>query len=226
MPWKYVHRGSHRWAVHPTLFPCLPKGKYQVIKKLLPVVSWIGFFASAVSEYGLDIDFPLTPAFWLAIVCCMMFAPVGHAALTSRIHGGRKRETATYFSGGLPSLSDSANLINTGPKSPRTNERSSSFIQGAFSLTGSYRCQMTSGGVTGAVRSAIPVAIFLSPTVTRGPPLSNSQIEDPPDRLARQFFTPRFPPRLTVHNSPTAHDAFLSGADQTQVYSAIGGDQA
>ncbi len=195
-------RGSSRRAIHQNaglpLHP--PKEKYQ-LKKLVSVVSWIGFLASAVSEYGFDADFPLTPAFWLAIAFCVMFASIAPAVIGRRIHGIGKQETGTYLSGDVPSPSDSASLVSTCHKSPRISDRFPSICQDNFRLTGRYCGQMSSGGGIVTVSEAIPAAIFLSPAATREPPWSDNQIGGTLGRPARCFFTTPLPSDTNLSSS-------------------------
>ncbi len=78
------------------------------MKKLASVVSWIGFLASAVSEHGFDVDFPLTlarrslgvggPSLWVAIAFCVMLATGARAADNSWTDGSSKWETPGNWS--------------------------------------------------------------------------------------------------------------------------------
>src|SRR5882724_3715380 len=131
--------GSRSKAVHPAaiLFRCPPREKHS-IEKLVSVVSWIGFLVSAVSEYGFDVDFPLTPTFWLAIAFCVMIATVGHAVVINRIHGVGKREIGTNLSGDAPLLSHFASSKCVGNKSLRTSDQSPNLFHHDFSITGRY----------------------------------------------------------------------------------------
>jgi hypothetical protein len=227
---KNVQRGSHRKAVHhnATLFPC-PRREKNQIKNLVSVVSWIGFLASAVSEYGLDVDFPLSPALWLAIAFCVMFATVGHAVVSDQIHGIGKRETGTYLSGAVPSLSDSVSFINPGHKSPRISDRCRGICQDSCRVTGDGAIRMNLGDASITASDAMPAAIFMSPATTRGPPWASEQstylFGGTLGRPARHFYTAPLPSETHLHDSSTAPNAFLNSTDQTSIRSAIEGDQ-
>ena len=178
-------RGSHRKAVHQhATLPLHPlKEKYH-IKKLFSVVSWIGFLASTVSEFGFDMDFPLTPSLWLVIAACAVIGATAHAAIGSRIHANGKRKTGTYLSGDVSSLCDSASSIS---------DRSPSIYQNSFSVNGGHGGQMSSNRRIITASDVIPAVIFLSPAVTRGPPWHDSQIARTPSHSARLFCTAPLP---------------------------------
>lgn len=91
--------------------------------KLLALASWIGLLISAVSEYGFDVDFPLTPPLWLVIAISALLFAAAHAAIGSRIHGIGKREIETSLSGAVSSRLDFAISISDGHKSPRDSDR-------------------------------------------------------------------------------------------------------
>jgi len=85
--------------------------------KLLAWISWITFLASAVAEWGLELDFPLTPSLWLAISAITFFATTTHAALTTNNWidpSSGKWETAGNWSLGVPSSSQSILIITNG----------------------------------------------------------------------------------------------------------------
>jgi hypothetical protein len=213
-------RGSHRKAFHhdASLFPCQSTKKYQV-KKLASLLSWIGFLASAVSEYGFDVDFPLTPTFWLAIAFCVMFASIGHAAVGHRIHGVGKREIGTNLSGDAPSLSHFAGSQCVGNKSLRTSDRSPNLYQPDLTITGGYLGQMSAGGVLVTPSDAAPAVTFLCPVATRGPPSASEKSTYPFDGAPLS-------PQIRLHDSPVSvvRSAFHSGTDQTPIRSAIDGE--
>jgi len=194
---KLVQNGSHRRAVYPDATPRVhrPQEEYQ-IKKLLPVVSWIGFLASAISEYGFDIDFPLTPALWLMIAICAVVMATAHAAIGSRIHGIGKRETVSHLPGDVPSLSDAARTISTGSKSSWTSDRCLSIFQDSCRVADHGDIRVNSRGVIVTASDAIPAVIFLSPAVTRGPPWCDSQVTRTPGCSARLFCTAPLPSEI------------------------------
>jgi len=210
-------RGSRNKAVHQAapLFPCRSTKKYQV-KKLASVLSWIGFLVSAVSEYGFDINFPLTPTLWLAIAFCVMFASSGHAAVDHRIHGVGKRKIWTDLSGGAPSLSDFASLKCVDNKSPRTSEQSPNLYQHDLTITGGYHGQMRAGGVLVTPSDAIPAVVFLSPVAPRGPPSASEQRAYP--------FDGPHPSETHLQDLSLARNISLNPAHQAPIHSAIDGE--
>ncbi len=224
-----VSGGSHRTAIHQSAaLPLhLPKEKYQ-FKKLVSVVSWIGFLVSAVSEYGFDVDFPLTPPVWLAIAVCAVVMAAAHAGIGSRVHGIGKRETVTYLSSDVPSPSDSASFISNGnagrPTTPVGDCRATAPV--AISLDGrisASRALALQFLVCVAASDTIPSLIFLSPAVTRGPPSSDNQIDRTLGRPARPGYSAPLSSEIHLHDPSTARNASLNGTDQTPIRSAIVG---
>jgi hypothetical protein len=199
-----VSRGSRRKAVphNAALSPCPPKEKHQ-IKKLIPVVSWIGFLASAVSEYGLGIDFPLTPPVWLMIAVCAVMMATAHAAIGNRIHSLGKRETGTYLSSHV--------LLKMAPAAVSGPTRHADF----WAFVVGRACPPAAGkrshgdprlgDVIVTASNAIPAIIFLNPAATRGPPGSDNQIDRPLGRPAQQPSTalPPFEIHFSSRNSLT-----------------------
>ncbi|HXJ39052.1 MAG TPA: hypothetical protein VNH18_07225, partial [Bryobacteraceae bacterium] len=118
---------------------------------------------SAVSEYGFDVDFPVTPTFWLVIAFCVMFASFGHAVLSQRIPGFGKQEIGTNLSGETLSQSHFANSKCVDVKSLRISDRSPNLYQPDLTVTGAYHRQMSAGGVLVTPGDAIPVVIFPNP---------------------------------------------------------------
>src|SRR2546426_987286 len=75
--------------------------------KPFALISWVGFLVSAVAEWGLEIDFPLTPALWLAMAAVAFFSTTTHAALTTNFwidtSGGGQWEIGSNWNHGVPS---------------------------------------------------------------------------------------------------------------------------
>ncbi len=84
-------------------------------RKVFALASWAGFLVSVVSEWGLDIDLPLTPALWLMIAAFTFFATSAHAALTTNSWknsiGGFWDTTSNWSLGVAPSSNQAAVLI-------------------------------------------------------------------------------------------------------------------
>jgi len=71
-------------ATHtPFLFQALQNPNATMKTKMIALISWAVFLASATLEYVMDIDFPLTPTAWLAIAMCALMAATTHAATTN-----------------------------------------------------------------------------------------------------------------------------------------------
>src|SRR5207244_2069208 len=134
---------------------------------------WAAFLASAVSEWGFDFDFPLTPSLWLAVAAFLVFVTTAHAAIPSRIRNIRERETGTYLSVAVPTLSDSASSIsNTDAGRP-----TAPVAIGPESKIWASRALAPQFLVCVTASDAIPVVIFLSPADNRGPPGGDDQID-------------------------------------------------
>ena len=85
--------------------------------KLLPWISRIVFLASMMGEWCLNVDLPLTPAFWLLVVVAALAIPSARGALTTNgwtNSNGDKWETATNWSSGTPSLANADLGITNG----------------------------------------------------------------------------------------------------------------
>jgi len=82
--------------------------------KLFARLSWIVFLASAVGEWGFNVDLPLTPLIWLAVAVTAVIVPSAHAAEITNswinITGG-KWETNANWSVSDPSLNNAAVMI-------------------------------------------------------------------------------------------------------------------
>jgi hypothetical protein len=203
-------RGSHRNAVHQHATQVLhPQtalsavgfqrsarrfaGQSLRLPGAAAAASWIGFLLSAVSEYGFDLDFPLTPPLWLVIAIITLVAqvfacprladsalPVFARAQTinNRTHGSGQWKTCAYWCGSASSLSDSVSFISnpdaSRPSAPVGNCRATPKAfgvaidpAGGISASGGPAVQV-SGCLT--TSEAMQPAIFLHPMTNRGPP--------------------------------------------------------
>ncbi len=162
-------------------------------KKLLVLVGWAGFLAAAIAEYGFDLDFPLTPPVWLAIVLCAVLIATAHTTISSRIYGSAEWETGA----GLISNGDKFTDNRVSPRisnpsadhRPSVNSRSRNIFPNDFSVTGNGHVRMSLSGVIVTASGVMPAIIFLNPTTIRGPPSGDNQIADTLDRPARHFCT-------------------------------------
>lgn len=124
---------------------------------------WFVFVVSAISEYGFDIDFPLTPSLWMAVaLCAVVLARVKPAAGSSSCVDGNQL-TSVCCSGAsvkhpmFPSQDDSRQTYShDGMAFP--------LVCGDSSLlsVGHFRFALISEG---KLRFA-----FLDPMTVRGPP--------------------------------------------------------
>ena len=209
-----------RRALHPdaTQLVLLREGSPH-LRRWAALGSWIGLLISAVSEYGFDVDFPLTPPVWLMIAVCAAAILTVHTVIGNRPQAKGRRGAAACWSSDTQLLSRLASFITNGIKSPRASDRSQSIDQCDFNNQGDHRAPMSSYGATVAASDAMPAFIFLGSATSRGPPWAGNQI-DP----ARQFCSLPLPSKIHVHNSLAARNAFLSGTDPTPIRSAIEGD--
>jgi len=109
-----VSGGSRTQAVHSDAAQAVStRRRYNrlgawatVTRTGLVVVSWAGLLVSAVSEYGFDVDFPLTPPLWLAIAVCLWLICSAH--ITAAVPTDRAAEPAsrTRWMGDALSLID------------------------------------------------------------------------------------------------------------------------
>ena len=199
----HVSGGSHRRAVHPNVMArvCLPRMGHR-FEKLFRVFSCVGFLASAVSEYGFDVDFPLTPHVWLVIAICAVVVATAHAALP-------KASGLT----GILSQSESASFLSNvnpgGPTAPVRDCRATAPVaigpEATISASGALALQIL---VCVTASDGIPAIVFLSPAATRGPPWSNNRI-DPAlceqraglGRSARHCYTASLPSEIHPSSS-------------------------
>ncbi len=83
--------------------------------KLLAWVSWITFLASAVAEWGLHLDLPLTPVLWLIVATSTLIATTTRAAVTTNswiLAGSGKWEDGGHWSLlSAPAPSNGADII-------------------------------------------------------------------------------------------------------------------
>ena len=141
----------------------------KVKTKLIAMASWIGFLGLAASEYGCDVDFPLTPTLWLAIGICAAVVVTVHAAPASRTHTGES-ERRTYWSVGATSLSDSAKAPSTGNQSRGFADDCRAICEDILSVGDRCGAQLNSHGSIVMITGAMPTVRFLTPKAPRGPP--------------------------------------------------------
>jgi hypothetical protein len=158
-------------------------GGATVTRKLVALVSWIGFLASAVSEYICEVDFPFTPMLWLVIGICVAVIATAHPAISGRTHGG-KSDTGIRWIVGAPSLPDSAST-RSGNTVPRVDDDDRSPCD--YNLRAPNRYRAHSGTTAGIVMvsDTIPAVVFLSTASTRGPPWRDNHIDATPGRPAQ-----------------------------------------
>jgi len=180
-------RGSHRRAVrsHATGFSFS-----------LNPLTWASggvFLISAISEYGFDIDFPLTPTLWLAIAVCAVLVTcvarattgafslhaiagtaviallaTGHGAVCSRQHQRRHSPPAPHTRLLQQLRVKRARTDNSGPRPPVE-----SGIVGRASLL--FRLP-SARNVINVRNDTIPVVKFLNPARVRGTSIDRSHL--------------------------------------------------
>jgi len=72
----------------------------------LVVARWSGLLVSAVSEYGFDLDFPLTPPLWLAIAVCVWLICSVHTSIACRTEHITNRVEGAQWAAKHPSLTE------------------------------------------------------------------------------------------------------------------------
>jgi hypothetical protein len=165
-----VSRGSHRQAVHQnaTLFLYPSKEKYQ-IKKFVPVIPWIVFLVSAISEWGLDIDFPLTPPAWLLIAVCAVMVAAAHATIRGRSRDANQPAAGSYSFIHSSSLTDAVR-----PNSIAGNCRATAPVAICHNVNISASEALALPILVYRTGGDVPALTILSPATTRGPPGSVS----------------------------------------------------
>ena len=156
--------------------------------KLLTLSPWAGFLVSAISEYGFDVDFPLTPPLWLLIAICVVVGATAHAiSLDSNASSQPANPLAVRVF-----LPDSG-LRLTAPTVQRrawANGRLRNICKTDFSVYDHGLSPVTlSNVIIGA--DAVLAVIFLGRASIRGPPWGGVQcpglFDRTPRRPARPF---------------------------------------
>jgi hypothetical protein len=210
-------RGSHSKAVHynATLSPWPPKERYQV-EKLVSVVSWIGVLASAVSEYGFDVDFSLAPSLWFAVAVFAFVAAahnVSYGTAARSPVGVRARQPDWNCRAGTPTLCLSTSwvpAVRVSNSSVHGHPISENSVVPRVSLRAPVRGAATvSATVTDS--DTVPAVSFLSPAATRVPLWSDDQIAGTLGRQARHVYTTSHPSEARLPNTrPSTMIAIMS----------------
>ena len=246
-----VSGGSHRKAVHldaaqavSTRIAFLRRVTWATAARTgITVGSWIGFLISAVSEYGFDVDFPLTPPLWLVTAICLtvivtaLYRPIGHSV---KSHGERD----LYSSHGVGFLADATGATIGGTTSARSRltrlscvglfygrAQSDGYDQSICRLnsavTDDHVLTVCRDGIV-AARAAIQPMVLLGPTVTRGPPGTGDQSPRPFERMpgcpARCCCTAPPSAEIHHHNSLSRPTVFQNRMDESLIRSAIEGE--
>jgi len=140
--------------------------------KILAWISWVIFLTSATAEYGLDIDFPLTPPVWLAIAAIVFFATAMQVRLSKPSHPGCGHSgTSLSRLVRAPELSRTVYPLGYSVARSRLDDSSQNDDSpNAVSTRWTFRPTMDSDGNT--IRDVVVMAdaILLRPEVDRGPP--------------------------------------------------------
>lgn len=208
--------------------------------KLLTLAAWSGFLVSAVSEYGLGEDFPLTPLLWLAIAVAVLLA-TNHASVGTLIRGNGRWETPVYQSGDAWLAPGSASFVGNANKSTpnraslrtsgatdhrhlQSNRRLQDFTPDNCTITVSALPPSQLGGVIVTASDVLQAVSLLSPTTTRGPPWGGDQslclFDITSGQPARTFSTAPHPSKPQLSNS-----VLRNPTDQEPIRSASEGDQ-
>jgi len=218
-----------------------------VTRTALAVASWAGLLVSAISEYGFDVDFPLTPPLWLAIAVCVWLISSAHitaAAPTDRVAEPASR---ARWRSDAPSLIDPGTRLLISDKS--TDSQPSNRSKGRLEhralqvkrgfedspqdcpnipATGVTPLNLTSEAVT--VPRTIQSVVFPDSTAARGPPRvmreSPQLFACPLGRPTRPYYFASLPLKFNVSDSLPIRAGFPSRFGQTPIRSAIDGEQA
>jgi hypothetical protein len=175
---------------------------------------------SAVSEYGFEIDFPLTPPVWLVITICAAAIMIAHAVFAHRPHGTDKRNTGINWASGASARLEAGWLLvhegtcrTTAPVAICPEEKA--LASGALAL-------QALGSFTAS--DDVPALTILRPAAARGPPGTCNQIAAAPRQPAAQPVTSAHSFPSYLHDSSKALHAFLTSTNQEPILSAIEGD--
>ena len=69
--------------------------------KLFAGVSWIVFIVSAAGEWGLNVDLPLTPTFWLLVAIAIFLVPATRGATVTQVAAGQQHAVFVESDGSL-----------------------------------------------------------------------------------------------------------------------------
>lgn len=128
--------------------------------------SWIAFLVSAISEYGLDYDFPLTPPLWLAIAVCAMLPTAVHAGVWGRTCANGDRLLRIHRSADLSELIHIGKRVLPGADSVPSS-------QAYRSLAEPFRRSVRNlYDFVGDKNESAPPLLLLHPATSRGPPRS------------------------------------------------------
>lgn len=142
--------------------------------KLIALISWIVSLESAVFEYGLDIDFPLTPLLWLSVAVCALAAAMAYA---SQNPVGWPGDTTSLCQSSIPSGNHAAPPIAGlfAHYRARSARRFRSISQQNLSVAHTPGIQPASCSIVVNTRDAAPPVIFFCSATTRGPPCASNQ---------------------------------------------------
>jgi hypothetical protein len=151
---------------------------------------------SAVSEYGFDFDFPLTPPVWLVIAIGVVVMATTHNVIGSRIHSRDKCETgnhrlvnAALLSESIRPTSMAGNCRAIAPFAVRPDGKISA--SEALARPAYYACLVAGDDIA--------ATLLLGPATNRGPPGvrdSNPSVPTPPHCAALR--TSAFAVEVTV----------------------------
>jgi hypothetical protein len=120
--------------------------------KLFRMFAGIGFFASVISEYALEIDFPLAPLAWLLIGVVVMLTSSAHAQVntwTNLASGSTyKWEDGVNWSQGVPPSFTQSGVFVTNAASNVPDPTRSRVVNIDATTSGSYSSTLTVSNLT------------------------------------------------------------------------------
>jgi len=231
-----VSGGSRAKAVHPDATPrlcpdavvCRVGTWASATRTCLAAASWAGLLVSAVSEYGFEVDFPLTPPLWLAIAVCVWLICSTHVAITCRTDRATNRVTRTQWVANTVSLIEPGTWIHSSGKSDnsqpscRVKERLDHRVlrvrrgfedspQDCPNIPAAGITPLNFSGEVVNVPETRQSIILLNPTGARGPPWASGRSPQlfayPLGRPTRYFYSASPLLEFTVNDLSTTRTA-------------------
>jgi hypothetical protein len=132
---------------------------------------------SAVSEYGFEIDFPLTPTLWLVIAICAVVGATARAGLGNHFDYHAATAPAAIHVNVTPaSVADNPKLLDCAVRGARAADRTTApVVVHPDSKTSASRLFAAQLFFCAATSAAMPALILLLAANPRGPPFMSNK---------------------------------------------------